>query len=93
VERKQMSESERQRRAEQSRRDKEQSRRDKERNGSYTIQEWCEHRRVSRAMLYKLFQQGRGPRTHNVGTKRLISSEADAAWVREREAEAAAEAA
>jgi hypothetical protein len=57
------------------------------RNGSMTVAEWCEHRRVSRSMAYKLWAEGRGPITHYVGKKRLISDEADAAWVREREAE------
>jgi len=57
------------------------------RTGSFTIGEWCEHRRVSRSMFYKLEHQGQAPRTHYVGTKRLISDEADAAWLRDREAE------
>lgn len=76
-----MSDRERQRRAEQSRRDK-QSR------CSFTIGEWCERRRVSRAMYYKLREQGRAPKTHYAGAKALISDEADAAWVAAREAEA-----
>lgn len=54
---------------------------------SRTINEWCKLRKVSRSMYYKLAAQGKAPRTHNVGTKRLISPEADAAWLREREAE------
>jgi excisionase family DNA binding protein len=65
-----------------------QSERDHERNGSMTVTEWCEYRRVSRSMLYKLLAEGRGPLTHFVGKKRLISSEADDDWVRQREAEA-----
>ena len=67
-----MSDRERQRHAEQRR--------------SFTINEWCEARRISRAMFYKLAEQGLAPKTHNVGTKRLISNEADVAWVRDREA-------
>jgi hypothetical protein len=66
---------ERQRRAEQSRR-------------SYTIDEWCECRRISRGMFYKLDAQGKAPASYYVGAKRLISDEADADWLREREAEA-----
>jgi hypothetical protein len=77
-----MSDREIERRAEQSRRDRAQ--------GSFTIGEWCEYRRISRAMFYKLAEQGLAPRSHNVGTKRLISEEADIAWVRAREAENAA---
>jgi hypothetical protein len=55
--------------------------------GSFTLDEWCVRRRISRAMFYKLADQGLAPKTHNVGTRRLISAEADAAWVRAREAE------
>jgi predicted DNA-binding transcriptional regulator AlpA len=57
---------------------------------SFTIPEWCVTRRVSRSMFYKLRKQGRAPRTHSAGAKQLISPEADAAWLAEREAEAAA---
>jgi hypothetical protein len=56
---------------------------------SFTLSEWCKHRRVSRAMFYKLHAQGKAPRTHNNGIRRLISAEADADWLREREAETA----
>ena len=71
-----MSERERQRRAEQQRR------------RSFTLQEWCDSRRISRAMFYVLDAQGKAPRTHYAGAKRLISDQADADWVRAREAEA-----
>jgi hypothetical protein len=66
---------ERQRRAEQSRR-------------SYTLAEWCEIRRISKAMFYKLDQQGLAPASYYVGSRRLITDEADAAWVCARMAEA-----
>ena len=55
---------------------------------SFTVSEWCAIRKVSRAMFYKLRQQGLAPRCHNVGTKQLISPAADAEWLRKREAEA-----
>jgi hypothetical protein len=55
--------------------------------GSYTLDEWCERRRISRAMFYKLDEQGLAPQTHYVGAKRLISGEADRAWITAREAE------
>jgi hypothetical protein len=58
-------------------------------DSSFTIDEWCDHRRVSRSMFYKLRGKGKAPRTHNAGTKQLISPEADRDWIREREAEAA----
>lgn len=54
----------------------------------YTIDEWCQRRRVSRAMFYKLAKLGKAPRTYYVGTRRLISDQADAAWMRAQEAEA-----
>jgi hypothetical protein len=54
--------------------------------GSFTIREWCDHRRLSMAMFYKLDQQGLAPTTYYVGKKRCVSGEADAAWVRDREA-------
>jgi len=75
-----MTERERQRRAEQSRRD---------RQASYTIKEWCDRRRLSLAMFYKLDQQNLAPRSYWVGRKRCISDEADAEWVAAREAESA----
>jgi hypothetical protein len=46
---------------------------------SFTIAEWCERRRISKGVFYKLAQQGRAPLTHNAGAKRLISGEADEA--------------
>jgi hypothetical protein len=68
--------------------ERERQRRAQQRHGSFTIREWCEHRRISEAMFYKLDQQGLAPRTYYVGKKRCVSDEADAAWVRAREAEA-----
>jgi hypothetical protein len=57
-------------------------------NESLTIAEWCALRKVSRAMLYKLWAMGLGPRRHYAGTKVLISPTADAKWLAEREAAA-----
>ena len=58
-----------------------QSRHDHLRNGSFSIDEWCVHRRVSRGLFYKMIKLGIGPRTHMVGVRRLISTEADAEWL------------
>ena len=58
-------------------------------NASFTIADWCAHRKLCRAMFYKLEAQGKAPKTHNVGRKRLISPAADAAWLAEREGEVA----
>lgn len=56
---------------------------------SFTIPQWCAHRKVSRSMFYKLRGVGKAPRTHSVGTRQLISTEADAEWLCEREAASA----
>ena len=40
-------------------------------------------------MWYELKKQKKTPRTHNAGVKQLISPQADADWIAEREAEAA----
>jgi hypothetical protein len=56
--------------------------------GSFTIREWCEHRRVSVSMYYKLKARGKAPATLPVGRHQTITAEADAAWARERQAEA-----
>ena len=56
--------------------------------GSFTIQECCEHRRVSISMYYKLKAQGKAPATLPVGRHQTITSEADAAWARQRQAQA-----
>jgi hypothetical protein len=61
--------------------------------GSFTIREWCEHRRVSISMYYKLKTQGKAPATLPVGRHQTITSEADAAWARDRQAASTDEAA
>jgi predicted DNA-binding transcriptional regulator AlpA len=55
---------------------------------SFTIDNWCATRGLSRSMFYKLKSERKAPKTHYVGNKPLISPEADAEWLREREAEA-----
>jgi hypothetical protein len=57
------------------------------RRASFSISQWCERRGISVPMYYKLAKLGRAPLTHSVGARRLISAEADSAWVRAREAE------
>lgn len=56
---------------------------------SLTINQFCQAENISRAMLYKLWSQGRGPRWFNVGNSRRISHEARVEWRRQLEAEAA----
>ena len=55
-------------------------------DASFTIPEWCQHRRISLSMYYKLRAQGKAPVTLDVGRHKTITAEADAAWVRERQA-------
>jgi hypothetical protein len=47
---------------------------------AYTVDEFCYSHRVSRAKLYLLWQEGRGPRFRKLGKKILISAEAAAEW-------------
>lgn len=53
---------------------------------SLTIAEWCAVRRVGRTRAFEEISSGR-LRTYKVGRRRYISSEADAQWARDREAE------
>jgi hypothetical protein len=57
---------------------------------SKTISEFCDRHQICRATYYNLKKQGRGPRVMRVGSRDRITPEADADWVRDREAEAAA---
>jgi predicted DNA-binding transcriptional regulator AlpA len=58
-----------------------------QRHGSFTVAEWCVYRRMSRAMLYKLWKTGTGPKFYQIGARRYISSESDSEWLRQREAQ------
>jgi excisionase family DNA binding protein len=57
-------------------------------DASYTIKEFCEAEKLSRAMLYRLWAEGKGPRWFCIGTHRRISQEARTEWRHEREVEA-----
>jgi hypothetical protein len=56
---------------------------------AYTVPEFCLAHRISRTALYKMWQQGFGPRRFQVGSGRsskvIITIEAAADWRRERE--------
>ena len=52
---------------------------------SYSVDEFCSNHSISRAMFYKLLAEGKGPRTMAVGSRKLISCEAAAAWRRQME--------
>jgi hypothetical protein len=53
------------------------------------INGFCRRHQICRATYYNLKKQGKGPRVMRVGSRDRITEEADADWVREREAEAA----
>ena len=48
----------------------------------YSIPKFCESHGISRALFYKLHQQGKAPRICKVGSRSLISTEDAAVWRR-----------
>ncbi len=58
---------------------------------SYTIKEFCEAEKLSRAMLYRLWAEGRGPRWFLIGTHKRISHDARTEWRQRLEAQASSE--
>lgn len=46
----------------------------------YTIKEFCESHRISRAFFYKLSGESLAPKSFHVGNRRLISEEAASEW-------------
>ena len=55
---------------------------------TYTVDAFAKAEGISRGMVYRLWQQGRGPRYYMVGNRRRISHEARIEWQRQLEAEA-----
>lgn len=53
---------------------------------AFTIEQFSQAHGISRAMFYKLLNDGSGPRTFKAGKRTLISVEAAAEWRRQREA-------
>lgn len=51
-----------------------------------SIAGFCDAYGITRPLLYKLWKQGIGPKTINLGRRRLISIAAASAWQQEREA-------
>ena len=47
---------------------------------AYTVEEFCEAHRISRAMFYVLQAQNQGPRIMKVGRRTLISEDAAREW-------------
>lgn len=54
-----------------------------------TVDEWCDSHNFSRGFFYILQKRGQAPRSFKVGSRRLISDQADAEWIQARESEAA----
>ena len=60
---------------------------------AYDVDEFASRHRISRATVYNLWKRGLGPKYMQVGSRRLISREAAAAWRRQMERVAEQEAA
>jgi hypothetical protein len=52
---------------------------------AYSIPEFCDAHRISRAHYFNLQKAGEGPRVMHVGARVIISREAAADWRRQRE--------
>jgi predicted DNA-binding transcriptional regulator AlpA len=57
---------------------------------AYDIPQFCTSHNISRALFYKLLNEGKAPSLMKVGRRTLISVEAAAEWRRRMEAETAA---
>lgn len=47
---------------------------------TFSVNSFCQVHHISRAYLYRLWSEGRGPRRTKLGRRILISREAAAAW-------------
>jgi hypothetical protein len=56
---------------------------------SQSIDQWCRSHNISRRKFYYLEDEGKAPRTFNIGKLRRVSDEADAEWTKAREIESA----
>ena len=52
---------------------------------AFTVDEFCQGHRISRAGFYNLLKAGQGPRVMRVGGRVLVSVEAAADWRRAME--------
>ena len=53
---------------------------------SFSINEWCARRKVSRSFYYEMKTRGEAPRSYKMGNRDRITAEADAEWIAAREA-------
>ena len=56
---------------------------------AYSISGFCADHHLSKAFLYKLIKEGKGPRLMKIGRRTLISAEAAADWRAQMEAQTA----
>lgn len=67
---------------------------DRNRNGDlYSVDVFCKRHGISRALLYRLWASGKGPRYLKIASRTFISVEAAAEWRKRLEAETAGTAA
>jgi hypothetical protein len=52
---------------------------------AFSVAEFCEAHRISRALFYLLLKEGNGPRLMRVGRRTLVTVEAAAEWRRRME--------
>lgn len=52
---------------------------------TYTIAGFCDDHHISKAFLYKLIKDGKGPRLMRVGRRTLVSAESAADWRAQQE--------
>ena len=55
----------------------------------FTVATFCEAHKISRALFYKLRNEGKAPHTFNIGRRVLISKDAARAWLSRMEGTAA----
>lgn len=63
---------------------------DRRADSSFTIAQFCQHHGISISFFYKLAKEGRAPTTMHIGKRRrMITAEANAAWVANQQSAAA----
>ena len=53
----------------------------------FSVPSFCAEHGISKSLLYKLWQEGSGPKVTRIRGRTLISSESAAEWRRQKEAE------
>ena len=48
---------------------------------AYTVNEFCEASGLGRALLYRLWKEGKGPKRRRAGSKVLVDHEDGKAWL------------